>query len=279
MAVRIVTDSSCDLTAAECDELGIAVVPLSIRFGDREYVDRDELSTEDFYAQMAASPELPETAAPSPGAFTESFRALAAEGADQVVCINISRALSATMEAAQQAARSLEGEVDVRVVDSHSITTGLGSMVVRAARVAREGASAEEIVSLVEALAPRTRVFGALDTLENLKKGGRIGGAQAFIGSMLSIKPIIDISTGVVEEAAKQRTRKKALAWLRDRVEASGAVEDLAVMHADATDIDDFLAEIRRRFPDQPVRTGLIGAVIGTHGGRGTVGLTWLEPV
>jgi DegV family protein with EDD domain len=119
-------------------------------------------------------------------------------------------------------------------------------------------------------------VFGALDTLDNLKKGGRIGGAAAFVGSMLSIKPIIDISTGLVEEAAKQRTRKKALAWLRDQLASEGEVEQLAIMHGNATDLEAFLTMVEPLVPRDKIRTGLIGPVIGTHGGPGVMGMTYL---
>ena len=276
--VRIVTDSSCDLTADEASELGVKVVPLSIRFGDDEYVDREELSIEDFYAKLATSEVLPETAAPSPGAFEQQFRALAADGADAVVCINLSRALSATMEAAQQAARSIGDEIDIRVIDSRSITAGLGTMVRHAVAAAESGASADEVEAVVNDMIGRTRVYGALDTLDNLKKGGRIGNAQAMIGSLLSIKPILDLSSGEVEEAGKQRTRKKALAWLRDTVVESGNVEELSVMHANASDIDLFVSMLQTAFPDQEIRVGWIGAVIGTHGGPGTIGLCWLDP-
>src|SRR5690606_28531041 len=136
---------------------------------------------------------------------------------DAVVCIDISSLLSATMASAQNAARALEGH-DIRIVDSRSITSGLGSQVTAAARAAADGASADEVVALVEEMIPRTRVYGALDTLENLKKGGRIGGAQAMLGTMLSIKPIIDISTGEVTQEAKPRTRSKALQYLADKV-------------------------------------------------------------
>jgi DegV family protein with EDD domain len=278
MPVRIVTDSSCDLSDQEVEDLGIEIVPLSIRFGDEEFVDRFELSVEDFYRKMAATDVLPETAAPSPGAFEECFRELGAEGADAVVCINISRDLSATMEAAQQAARAIGDDIDIRVLDSKSITSGLGAIVLRAARAARDGAGPDEIEDIVNALRPRTRVYAALDTLDNLKKGGRIGGAQAFLGSMLSIKPIIDISSGHVEEAGKQRTRRKSLQWLKDRLREAGAVEDLACLHADAPDIDEFLAELHAEFPDLEIRVGLIGPVVGTHGGPGTMGLTWFDP-
>ena len=208
--VRIVTDSACDLTAAEAAELGVTIVPLTIRFGDDELTDREQLSVEDFYARMATDDALPETAAPAPGQFEAAFRAALDDGADAVVCIDLSSQLSATMQSAQNGAKALEG-ADVRVVDSRSITSGLGTIVLRAATAARDGASADEVVALVEDLRPRTRVFGALNTLDNRKKGGRIGGAQAMLGSMLSVKPVIDISTGVVEQAGKPRTRRKSL--------------------------------------------------------------------
>ena len=276
--VRIVTDSSCDLTSAETSELGIEVVPLSIRFGADEYTDGQDLSVEDFYTKMAASDALPETAAPSPGAFEAAFRRQAEAGADTVVCINISAELSATMQAAQNAARALEGELDVRVFDSRSITLGLGTQVLLTAQAAADGASADDVVALAESLRTRTRVFGILDTLENLKKGGRIGGAQALLGSMLSIKPCIDISSGKVEEASKQRTRKKSMQWLRDRALESGRPEHLAIVHAAADDIDDMLPLITPTVPADELRVGLIGPVIGTHTGRGTIGACFLVP-
>jgi DegV family protein with EDD domain len=159
-----------------------------------------------------------------------------------------------------------------------SITSGLGTIILRAGRAAADGATLDEIEQLVDRLIPRSRVYGALDTLDNLKKGGRIGGAQAMIGSMLSIKPIIDISTGVVEEASKQRTRKKSLAWLLDRILEAGDIEDLAIMQANAPDLDDFVDQVRAARPGLPIRVGWIGAVIGTHGGPGIVGVTFLTP-
>jgi DegV family protein with EDD domain len=209
--IAIVTDSACDLTAEEIADHDVRVVPLSIRFGDEEYVDGIDLTIEEFYAKLVDADDLPETAAPSPGAFGEAFRAAADAGAETVICINLSAAISATMQSAQNAARALEGEVDVRVVDSRSLTAGLGSLVMAAADEARAGATADEIVAAIEDQSDRTRVYGALDTLDNLKKGGRIGSAQALAGSVLSIKPVLDLSSGEVEEAAKARTRKKSL--------------------------------------------------------------------
>jgi DegV family protein with EDD domain len=274
--VRIVTDSACDLTDDEATSLGIEVVPLSIRFGSDEFEDRSELSAEAFYEKMDQRSELPETAAPSPGRFEAAFRRQAEAGADAVVCINLSSDLSATMAAAENAARAIGDDLDVRVVDSKSITAGLGTQVLLAAQRAADGASADEVVALVEDLRARTHVFGCLDTLENLKKGGRIGGAQAMLGSLLSIKPMIDISTGVVEEAGKHRTRKKSLEALREKVRSSGKVEHLAIMHGMAPDVD-----VMAKLLDEDgydYRLGHIGAVIGSHGGPRVVGACWLRP-
>ena len=274
--VRIVSDSACDLSAEEAAALGIEIVPLSIRFGDDEFTDREDLSVAEFYSRMAVTDALPETSAPAPGAFEQVFRKLAGEGADAVVCINLSGDLSATIESARNAARSLEGEVDVRVIDSRTLTAGLGTIVLEAAKAARNGSSVDEVVALVDDLVARTRVYAALDTLDNLKKGGRIGGAQAFLGSLLSVKPLINVTGGHVEEAGKPRTRKKALAALRDQLYSEQGVGHLSVFDGEATDVDAFLDLIADRFPRDGVRTGRIGAVIGTHGGPRVLGICYV---
>ncbi|MCS5664864.1 MAG: DegV family protein [Acidimicrobiales bacterium] len=272
MTVRIVTDSASDLTPAEAETLGVDVVPLSIRFGEEVFLDREELDVEEFYRRMASSEDLPQTAAPAPGAFQEVFRRRFAEGADAIVCVNLSSGVSATMESSELAAREVDG--DVRVVDSRSVTAGLGIMVQAAAQAAAGGASADEVVTLVEGMRDRTRVFGAIDTLENLKKGGRIGNAQALLGSVLSIKPLIDISSGVVEEAGRQRTRKKSLGWLRDKVaEHAEDIETLSVMHAQAEDIGDLVEMLAPLIDPSALRVGVIGPVVASHGGPGLIGL------
>lgn len=275
--VRIVTDSACDLPEDVVAEHDIEIVPLTIRFGDTEYVDRVELSVEDFYAKLATSEKLPETAAPSPGQFEQTFRKVAGDGADAVVCVTISAALSATMEAAQQAARAVKDEIEVEVVDSAAITAGLGIVVVEAARAAEGGASAGEVAAVARDVSRRHHVIGALDTLENLKKGGRIGGAQAMLGSMLSIKPMLDLSTGVVEEAGKQRTRRKAMAWLRDRAMQLGEVDHLTVCDGGAPDVDEFIEMLAPRYAPDDLRRSPVGAVIGTHGGPRILGLAWVD--
>ncbi len=278
MPVRIVTDSSSDLTEAQAADLDIEVVPLSIRFGEEEFVDRTELTVDEFYRRMAAAEALPETSAPAPGAFEAAFRRCADGGADGIVCINLSAQLSATMQSAQTAAKAFEDAVPVEIVDSKSVTLGLGSMVQWAAEQARAGAGVTTIADGVRDMTRRQRIWATLDTLENLKKGGRVGGARALVASLLSIKPAISVHEGVVEEAGKPRTRGKALRWLADRLLAEPAVERLNVVHGQAPDIDDFLDLIAPRYGRDDYTLGLIGPVIGAHGGPRGIGVTNHRP-
>lgn len=275
MNVRIVTDSSCDLPESVVSELGVRVVPLSIRFGDEEFIDREQLSTEEFWRRCAAQDTLPETAAPAPGQFETVYRELADDGAIGIVVISLSGKLSATMQSAQLAARSVSDVVDVRVVDSRSVTLGVGTMVIAAARSAAEGATLDEIEQQATDRAERTHVFGALDTLDNLKKGGRIGGAKALLATALSIKPIVEVVDGEVAQAGKQRTRSKALKFLVDKVASYGDdVHDLAVLHAACDDVDEFVAMLQPHYAGEIV-IGDIGPVIGTHAGQGTIGVAF----
>ena len=275
MSVKIVTDSSCDLPQSMADALGITIVPLSVRFGEVEYIDRTTITSDEFWAKCSASPVLPETAAPPPGAFETAFRDLKSAGATAVVAIMLSSDLSATMQSAELAAKAVGSDVDVRVVDSRSASMGLGLTVLECARRANEGANADEIVALAQDLIGRTFVFAALDTLENLKKGGRIGGAKAMLASALSIKPLIQIKDGRVEEAGKQRTRSKALAFLVDVLrERKGRIEQLGILHAQCADIDSFRSMVTADY-DGEVIVGDIGAVIGTHAGQGATGLAF----
>lgn len=280
MTVGIVTDSSCDLHDDELDGLDVEIVPLFIRFGTDEFVDREQIAVEDFYRRMATAQELPQTAAPPPGRFEQAFRRCLDAGCEAVVCINLSAAISATMQSAVQAASAInagdEG-ADIRVLDSRSVTAGLGTLVLQAARMAADGTDADTIEAFVADASERTHVFGTLDTLENLRKGGRIGNAQALLGSMLSIKPIVDISSGEVEEAAKQRTRRKALGWLRDTLRAAGPVENLAVMHGEAADVGDF-CDMLAQVHSGDIRVCKVGPVVGTHAGQGVLGMAYQVP-
>ena len=276
MAIRIVTDSACDVPQDVCDALGVTVVPLTIRFGDEEFVDRKELDSKAFWRKLASTSALPETAAPSVGAFEETFRTLAGDGADGIVCINLSSGLSATMQSAQVASKALEGECPIEIIDSESASMGIGHLVLHAARRAKEGADLDTIVHEVEDRRGRSKLFGALDTLEFLKRGGRVGGAAAMIGSMLSIKPVITVRDGVVDKAGQVRTRSKSLRFLVEQIPA-GRVESISVMHGEAPDLDELLDLLRPVAPDASIDVGDVGPVVGVHAGPGVIGVVFVE--
>jgi DegV family protein with EDD domain len=263
--VRIVTDSACDLPQSVADELGIEIVPLTIRIDGNEYVDRQDLSVAEFWAKSASAATLPSTAAPSPGQFEQT---------SSIVAISLSSALSATMQSAELAARAVADVVPVTIVDSRSATLGLGAIVDSAARLAADGAAHDQVVAAARQLVERTHVWGALDTLDNLKKGGRIGGAKALLASALAIKPIIEVRGGKVEQGGKQRTRAKALAFLVDKVAAVEGLDRLFVLQADCTDVDSFVEMLRPHVSGEIV-VGDIGPVVGSHTGRGTIGVAF----
>jgi DegV family protein with EDD domain len=274
--VRIVTDSACDLPNDVVERLGIEIVPLTIRIDGNEYVDRRDLTVAEFWAKSAASATLPETAAPAPGQFEQMYRSLAAAGASSIVVVSLSGALSATMQSAELAARSVaDDDIKVTVVDSRSATLGQGAIVDSCAQLAAGGASHDDVVAHAHDLAARTHVWGALDTLDNLKKGGRIGGAKAMLASALAIKPIIEVREGKVEQGGKQRTRSKALAFLVDKVAAVPNLDRLFVLHADCSDVDQFVDMLRPHVSGDIV-IGDIGPVVGSHTGRGTIGVAFI---
>ncbi len=271
--IRVVTDSACDLSLEVAAAHDITIVPLSIRFGNEEFVDGRDLTTEEFWARCKASPVLPETAAPSPGAFQEAFLAAAADGYDGVLCLNLSGGVSATFQAATAAAKAVSESIEVRALDSRSMTMGLGLMVLDIADMAAAGADLDALEARVEELVPRTSVFGAVENLDHLEKGGRIGGAKALLGSLLSIKPVVTLVDGEVAEESKQRTRGRSLQYLADKALNSPPLSRIAVAHGAATDIDVFLALLADLKCEHPIVISDLGPVIGTHTGPGTIGV------
>lgn len=274
MGVRVVTDSACDLPDDLIERHGIQVVPLTIRFGTEELIDRKELSTDEFWRRLADSDVLPETSAPSAGAFEAAFRRLVEDGATGIICINLSSKLSATMQSAQVAAQAVQADCPVVVIDSLMVSMGLGSLCLTAAQQAADGDSLESIVANVTDRRNRSKLYGALDTLEFLKKGGRVGNARALLGTMLAIKPVLEVRDGVVEEAGKVRTRSKALRLLVDRVK-EGPFENLAVLHGNAPDLDELLDLLEPLATRDQIVVGQIGPVIGTHAGPRVIGVTF----
>lgn len=273
--IQILVDSAGDLPAEVATELGITVVPLLVNFATEAFKDRINLSINDFWQRCAETDELPQTAAPSAEVFEQAYRLAAAEGADEVVAIIVSGALSATIESARRGAVAAADTITVRVIDSKNVSLAQGMLAMLAAQTVRSGASAAAVEEVVEAAIGRTQLHGALNTLENLRKGGRIGAAASLLGSMLSIKPLIQITDGVVVPAGRQRTRGRALAYLHGLVaEQAEQIEQLAVIHAACDDVADFVSQLTP-LVDSDILVCDIGPTVGTHVGIGTIGVAF----
>jgi len=278
--VAIVTDSAADIDPEVADAAGVVVVPLIVSFGRDSYRAGVELSTEAFWERMVApDAPFPTTAASSPGVFKDAFEAAFTGGAEAVVCITVGSKLSGTHKSAQVALELLP-EREIHLVDSKSASMGEGLLVLLAAELAATGVPADGIARTIEGRADDILVVVCLDTLEYLKKGGRISGPQAAIGSLLGIKPIISVDDGVVDTVDKVRTRTKARARAIDFIMAD-PVERLSVLHTISPDVDAFRAELMARAPGgiDPARvsTELVGSSVGPHLGPGAVGAAVLR--
>lgn len=273
--IRVVTDSSCDLPPALIAALPVEIVPLRIAWDGDDLADRHELTPAEFWARLRAATTIPQTAAPSVGAFAAAYRAAARQGSEGVVAVTMSSALSATHAAAAAAAKEVE-QPPVRVIDSGQVTMGLGFAVLAGAEQAAAGGTSDDVAAAIEAVLPRLRTIAALDTLQYLQRGGRLGGAAALVGGLLDVKPLITIRGGEVAPAGRVRTRRKALARLEASLDEWGTPSRLAVIHGDAPDADDLAQHLAAAYPEvTPVVTPL-GPVVGAHVGPDLIGVVAL---
>ena len=277
MAVKIVTDSTSDLTPEIASELGITVVPLNIHFsteiGTETYRDGVDLKAEDFYRRLEQNKTLPTTSAPAPGAFAEVYDKLAKE-TDEILAITISSKRSATYKAALDGKEVMKSKCRLEIIDSLSAMVGLGLIVISGAKAAKAGASLDEVIDVVRSSMGRVDFRLAFDTLEYLRKGGRIGTAQAFLGSALKVNPILTIRNGLTEGVARVRCRAKAIDYLGDFVMNFPDVEEIAIEDATTPDEAKILAErLYSRFPPERVYWMKVGPVIGTHVGPHVLGV------
>jgi len=276
--VIVVTDSTADLPAEIYDELNITTVPLNVHFGDEVCRDQLDLTADEFWAKLAAFKGLPRTSQPSPGDFTETYQRLAAQFGDDAsfISIHISQHLSGTLQSARMAAEMLP-DLDITVVDSLLASLPQGMVVAAAARAAREGASKEEVLDLVERIKAGTRLYFCVDTLEYLQKNGRIGRAQAFLGALLNVKPLLTLQDGVVTPVEKIRGARRVIPRMAELAYAHvGGAERpyLGIMHAGVPERAAELADLlRERTGVDDVLVGTLGPVIGTHAGPGTLGV------
>ncbi|MDP6100702.1 MAG: DegV family protein [Dehalococcoidia bacterium] len=274
--LKIVTDSTSDLPPKLAQELDIAVVPLYVHFGQEVFRDGIDIAADDFYRRQASTPVFPTTSAPGPGVFAEAYKGLVDQG-HQVISIHISSKLSATYQAAVTASQDFDSS-KVTVIDSQTISLGLGLMTLAVARAAAEGQSLEQVVAQVEQTIPRVRTVFVLDTLEYLQKGGRIGRAQAFMGSLLNVKPILHVKDGEIHPLERSRSRAKALNRVYELVSARSPLEALGVVYSttpeEAKEMADRLADLA---PDREVFLAQVGPVLGAHSGYGVLGVATIR--
>ncbi len=270
---RIVTDTTCGLDISVTSQLGIPNIPQIIVFGEESFREGVEIDHATFMQRLTTGRIAPKTAAPYPGDFIEAFTELTRTG-ESIICIHPSADVSGTVRSAEIAKADFP-DADIRIIDTRTIAGPLASMVLEADRLARAGAGADEIEAHVRAMIPRAHIYFLVDTLEYLRRGGRIGGAQALLGSILQIKPILTFTNGRVEPFEKARTRQRALARLKEIVlaeAARGADAHVTVMHTDVpADAQALAVELKRLLdtPDIPIHQ-MVTAIV-THGGPGVL--------
>jgi DegV family protein with EDD domain len=276
MTIRIVTDSSCDLPPEIIQRHKIAVIPLFINVGDQSYMDGVDLTHQEFYERLPGFRPAAKTAAPGPEVFQKAYDQLAAEGASEILSIHISTKLSAIMEIARTAAREIT-RVPVTVCDSRQLSLGTGFQVQTAAEAAAEGRSLGDILSMLEEQIRRTHVFAALDTLEYLKRSGRMNFAISALGTLLQIKPFMKMYNGEAT-AERVRTRRGAMKRLVELLKEYGPYEKVAVLHTHATQrANALLQEVRDLLPAGDIWVEEITPVLGAHIGPGVVGFACIS--
>jgi fatty acid kinase fatty acid binding subunit len=269
--VAVVTDSVADLPPQVAEEFGITVVPLVVRFGTDLYRDGLDLGPDEFYGKLRTSKALPATSVPPPAAFAEAYDRLA-EKTDEIAVICLTSKLSATYQVALQAAGLMKKRCHIEVLDSQWAVMAQGFVAIAAAKAARAGASLSEVLGAARHTMQRVGICAAFDTLEYLERGGRIGKAQAFLGSLLKVNPIIVLKDGEVYPCARERSRARAIDYLYNYAEGFGKVEGLAVEYA--TDLDEaekLVHRLHSRYPQALVYLSRASPVIGTHTGPGLI--------
>ncbi|UCG09877.1 MAG: DegV family protein [Dehalococcoidia bacterium] len=271
MTVKIVTDSVCDFPHGVAKELGISVVPLNVRFGDEVYRDGIDMTAEEFYRRLQYDKILPVTSVPTPATFAEIYDKVAEE-TDEILAIMLTSKLSGTYQVAVQSVGLMKRKCRVEVIDSGLAVMAQGMVVITAARAAQAGASFDEVMDITRRNLKRADMRAAFDTLEYLRRGGRIGAAQAFLGSVLKINPIIMLKDGVVQPAGKERSWSKIIDYLTRFVTSHSCIEEMAIEDAMCPDDAELLAErVSPHFPKERIFRSKTGPVIGTHTGPHTL--------
>lgn len=277
--VKIITDSTSDLTPEMAQELGVTMIPLTVNFGTESYREQIDITPAEFFDKLVKSKVFPTTSGLSAGAYAEAYDK-AAEESDEVLVLTLSKKLSATYDSAISALE-LRKHKDCRIelIDTNTVAAGLGLLVMLAAEEAKRGASLDQIMELVQKSIPKVHFRICFDTLEYLRRGGRIGAAQAFMGSVLKINPILGVIDGVIEGVARTRNWGKALDWLYDYTrEFSNNIKMLAVEHtAIGDEAKAFANRLGQVFPREKIHRFVFGPVVGAHTGPHAIGVALLE--
>jgi DegV family protein with EDD domain len=274
MAVRIITDSTCDIPPALLKELDIINIPQYVVFGAKSYRDAIDITADEFYQKMLHESVFPSTSQPTPQVFLDVFNPLVGK-TDGILCILISKKLSGTVNSAEQAKKMMEGKIPVEVIDSEGVSMQLGTLVVVAGRMAKAGKKLPEIKAAVEAMVPNTRLLILFDTLENLAKGGRIGKAKSLLGAILNVKPMIVCKDGELLPQGQVRSRAKGKEKLLEFANGAQGVEDMTVIYSTTPEEAQELANSVTSFPKKSIHVVRIGPVLATHAGPGVLGIAY----
>jgi len=269
--VKIVTDSTSDLPPEVARELGITVVPAYVHFGSQSFRDGVDITPEQIYERMLSGPVHPTTSSPAPGDFTDVYNRLSGE-TDEIVCLTVTSKQSAIYEAAMTGKQSFKGKSRVEVIDSQSVTMGLGLIAMLAAREARSGKAIDDVLEAVRSAIPRTHGMATLDTIKYVVKGGRLGRGSGLLGSLVKVKPLLEIKDGWIRLSGVTRTRSVGMERLRQCVMRHLPIEDAAVVHGNAFREAESLAErIRSASPQIRPVIAKLGSALGVHGGPQTL--------
>jgi DegV family protein with EDD domain len=272
MTLRIVTDTTCDLPESVVEKFGITVIPLYINVGEQSFLDGKDLSRDEFYSRLPTLDPYPKTAAPGPDTFRQVYEQLAREGATAILSMHVASSLSGTFNSARLGAEQVTS-IPVTVFDSQQLSLGLGLQVLAAANEAAKGCTVSEIVSMLEDMVPRVHVFAVLDTLEYLRRSGRVNLAQAGMGTLLRIKPIIKLYCGELS-TERVRTSKRAMQRLVDLMESVAPLEQVAMLHSQSPEkAEELRIQAGALIPNKDVMVASITPIIGVHVGPGAVGV------
>jgi DegV family protein with EDD domain len=273
MKIKIVTDSTADLPVALIKAMDVLVVPEYLRFGDRVYRDQIDISEDEFYRRLISGPEYPKTAQPTPQDFASAYNSIPPE-IDGIISIHLSSKLSGTYNSALQGQNMINPARNIEVIDSQTVSIAMGLMVIQAAKMAKSGMGLKQITDELGRIMSDLHFLILFDTLKYLAKGGRIGKAKAFVGSLLNVKPLLMVKDGELVPSGQVRTRSKGTDLLLNFVKKAGEIEDLAVLYSTTPDEAQALVErLSPVFPKKRIIVTRLGSALGVHAGPGVLGI------